>query len=231
MSNDNGWGVAMTDDSRAFWQKASRVFDERAEEYDSWYDDSLLFAIELATLQDLQTTFATPRVEIGVGPGRFAAELGVAVGIDPARAPLAMAGQRIAGVCQGVGEDLPLRPAMVGSLFILFTLCFAAQPERVLAEAELVLQPGGHLVLGVIPASGPWGQALAAKKQAGHPFYQYATFYEIREIEGWLGAAGLEVVERRSSLYQGPKNLTAFESSRPGWTRDAGFVVLVARKG
>ncbi len=221
----------MSDDKRPYWQKASQVFDERAQEYDSWYDDSLLFDIELAALQELETELVGPRVELGVGPGRFAAELGVAVGIDSARTPLTIAGRRIAGVCQGTGEDLPLIADGVGTLFILFTLCFMDQPQRVLAQAEQVLRPGGHLVLGMIPARGPWGQALQAKKEAGHPFYEYASFYEMKEVEGWLATAGLQVVELRSSLYQGPEGLVEFESSRPGWHGDAGFVVLVARKG
>ncbi len=225
-----GWGEAMRDDRRSLWQKAAQVFEERAQEYDSWYDESLLFAIELAALQEIDTELAEPRVELGVGPGRFGGELGVTVGIDPARAPLVLASQRIAAVCQGVGEDLPLRPATVGTLFILFTLCFTQDPARVLAQAGQALRPGGHLVLGVIPGSGPWGQALQGKKEAGHPFYKYATFYELEEIGRWLAAADLQLVEQRSSLYQRPENLAGFESSRSGWRSGAGFAVLVARK-
>lgn len=221
----------MTADSRPFWQKASQVFDERAEEYDGWYDESLLFAIELAALQELETELAPPRVELGVGPGRFASALGVTVGIDPAWTPLTIAAQRIAGVCQGVGEDLPLIRDGVGTLFILFTLCFTHQPGRVLLQAGQALRPGGHLVLGVIPGGGPWGQSLRAKKEDGHPFYQYASFYEMDRIEEWLAAAGLQVVETRSSLYQRPDSLAGYESSRPGFDKDAGFVVVVARKG
>jgi SAM-dependent methyltransferase len=221
----------MNGDDRPFWQKAAQVFDERALEYDGWYDESLLFAIELAALKELQTELAQPRVELGVGPGRFAGELGVTVGIDPARGPLVLASRRIAGVCQGVGEDLPLRPDAIGTLFILFALCFTEKPARVLVQVAQALRPGGHLVLGLVPGSGPWGQALQAKKTAGHPFYHYAAFYEVREVKGWLRAAGLQIVEQRSSLYQRPEALAEFESSQVGWHKDAGFVVLVARKG
>ncbi len=223
-------GQQMDKDDKAFWRKASQVFDQRAAEYDSWYDESLLFSIELAALRDIETELVEPRLEVGVGPGRFAGELGVTLGIDPARAPLVIAGQRITGVCQGVGEDLPLSHNCIGTCFILFTLCFVDRPSRVLSQVSQALRPGGHLVLGMIPGSGPWGRFLQAKKESGHPFYQYATFYEVAEVEGWLDGAGLEVVEQRSSLYQEPEALTEFEPSQTGWHDNAGFVVLVARK-
>ncbi|PLX51243.1 MAG: hypothetical protein C0613_01190 [Desulfobulbaceae bacterium] len=221
----------MAEKNRPAWQEAARVFDQRAAEYDKWYDDSLLFAIELAALKDLQTPLGGPRVEVGCGPGRFAAELDVILGIDPAWTPLTLAAPRLAGVCQGVAEHLPLRPEAIGTLFVLFTLCFVEDPLQVVRQAAKVLRPGGHLVLGLVPGEGPWGRALAAKGRAGHPFYRHASFYEVVQVEQWLAAAGFRLVEQRSSLYQGPDELHGFEPSRSGRSRGAGFVVLVARKG
>ena len=55
-----------------FWRQAAGVFDERAAEYDGWFEDSLLFAIERGALQELDTPLLDPKLEIGVGPGRFA---------------------------------------------------------------------------------------------------------------------------------------------------------------
>ncbi len=60
-----------------FWRQAARVFDERAAEYDAWFEGSLLFAIEREALQELATPLLGPKLEIGVGPGRFAEALGV----------------------------------------------------------------------------------------------------------------------------------------------------------
>ena len=61
---------------------AVRVFHEHAKIYDSWYENSLVFAIELAALQSLQTVMKGPGIEIGVGPGRFAREIGLEFGLD-----------------------------------------------------------------------------------------------------------------------------------------------------
>ena len=212
------------------WQQTSQVFDEKAAEYDSWFDESLLFDIELAALQELTTPLSEPRLELGVGPGRFAEKLGVMVGVDPAHAPLQIASERIPVVCQGVGEQLPLKDESMATVYVLFTLCFTQQPQQVVAEAYRVLQAGGHLVLGTIPADSPWGHALQEKKEADHPFYRHARFYEVRQLVQWLVGQGFEAREIRTSLFQTPDELAEMESSRPGLVEDAGFAILVVQK-
>ena len=42
------------------WRQAARVFQERADEYDSWYEDSLLFTTELSALQQIATPLPDP---------------------------------------------------------------------------------------------------------------------------------------------------------------------------
>jgi len=212
------------------WREKSAVFDERAREYDQWYEGSQLFGIECGALTDLATPFSPPALEIGVGPGRFAAALGTRFGLDPAWAPLALARRRGVLVGQGVGEQLPYRNSAFGAVYLLFTLCFLAGPGAALVECCRVLRPGGHLVLGLVPASSPWGKALAAKKAAGHPFYRHAGFYEVVEAEVLLASAGFAVAERRSTLLQAPAAELAAEQSRDGLVAGAGFVVLVGRK-
>lgn len=212
------------------WRPGAAVFDERATEYDRWYEGSPIFAIELGALEELATPIARPALEIGVGPGRFAAALGTRFGLDPAWAPLALARKRGVLVSQGVGEQLPYRSGAFAGLYLLFTLCFLAEPATVLAECHRVLGPGGHLVLGLVPAASPWGQALNAKKAADHPFYRHARFYETGEAERLLDEAGFTLVERRCTLLQPPGSELAPEASRAGVVRGAGFVVLVGRK-
>jgi len=50
-------------------------------------------------------------IEIGVGSGRFAAPLGVQVGIDPSPAMLARAAARGITIVEGTAEDLPFADA------------------------------------------------------------------------------------------------------------------------
>ena len=133
-------------------REAARVFHEHAEEYDNWHTDSLVFAIELSALKSLQTKVGGPGMEIGVGPGHFARELGLQFGLDPAWNPLVRASRRGIQCCQGFGEQLPVKDKSLGVIYLLFTLCFAADPKKVLVECCRCLRDDGHLVVGIIPA-------------------------------------------------------------------------------
>ena len=211
-----------------FWRQAAQVFDERAAEYDGWFESSLLFAIERAALHELITPLLGPKLEVGVGPGRFAEALGVEFGVDPALAPLALAKKRGVRVSQAVGEALPYADQSMRTVLLLFTFCFLADPRPVLLECRRVLKPGGHLVLGLIVADSPWGRVLQQKKEAGHPFYRQARFYEPSKVEQCLVGCGFAVEERRSSLIQSPEALREMEHSQAGLVSQAGFAILVA---
>lgn len=212
------------------WRQASQVFDQRAEEYDSWFEDSMLFDIELAALKEIHAPILGPKLEIGVGSGRFARAMNVTFGVDPAITPLLISQKRGIRVIQSTGEELPVAGNVMGTVFLLFALCFISDPMLVFIECSRVLKEGGHLVIGMIPSTGPWGQALQEKKKKGHPFYEYARFYDPAEVDMMLEDAGFCLVEKRSSLFQLPDNVQEFEHSIPGSLREAGFQIIVARK-
>lgn len=221
----------MKDEHVPFWRKASGVFHSRAAEYDQWFDDSdLLFQIELEALQQLQNDLGDPKLEIGVGPGRFATALDIDYGIDPAHAPLLIAAGRSIASCQGVGEHLPVQQQRIGSVFLLFTLCFLDNPLAVLKECHRVLKPEGYLIIGMVPLSSQWGRLLHTKKEQQHPFYEHARFYKIDTVMEWLGKCGFTLTEIRSTLMQAPDSLKEMEVSCEGFSDQAGFVVLVGKK-
>jgi SAM-dependent methyltransferase len=212
------------------WQEVAEVFDDRAEEYDRWFEDSLPFQIELQTLRELETPLRSPRLEVGVGSGRFAAALGLEFGVDPALSPLRKAAGRGVAVARAVGEFLPVRPGGVKTIFLLFTLCFLGDHRRVLAECHRVLPREGHLVLGVVNGASRWGEMLRRKKREGNPFYRHARFYEKEVVLAWLAETGFSLIEGRSALFQEPEALRGPEKSKPGLSGDAGFLVMVAGK-
>ena len=210
--------------------KSSEVFHERAKEYDSWFDNSLLFDIETAAVRSLPLPVATPALEIGVGPGRFAEALGSGFGIDPAFAPLQIAKTRNISVSQAIGEALPFCDNAYARVSLFFTLCFVQNPAGVLSESYRILQETGQLVLGFVPATSQWGMNLQQKKEEGHPFYEHARFFTVDEVKALLTKQRFSLKASVSSLYQAPSEVTHMESPRPGMDKNAGFVVLAATK-
>jgi SAM-dependent methyltransferase len=213
------------------WPEAARPFNERAAEYDRWFADNPLFGIELAALQASGETLPRPRLEIGVGPGRFAQALGIEYGIDPAISPLQLAGRRgIIGI-SGTGENLPIRQASIGTVYLLFTLCFLPDPLAVLGECARVLRPGGRLIIGLIPGGSAWGRRLSERGKAGDPFYRHARFRTIAETKQMLARQGFQLEDAWSTLRQPPGRQLRFEPPQPGAEESAGFCVLMAAQG
>ena len=47
--------------------RAAKSFHNHAEEYDSWFEDSLVYEIEVTALKSLHAQMDDPKMEIGVG--------------------------------------------------------------------------------------------------------------------------------------------------------------------
>ena len=134
------------------------LFERLAARYGAWHDGPVgaaVFPSEVACLAPLLRGLPRPWAEVGVGSGRFAAALGVDVGLDPAAAPLALARSRGIRVVRGVGEQLPPRTGVFGVVLIMVTVCFADDPAALLAEARRVVRRDGAVVLGEVFAGSP----------------------------------------------------------------------------
>ncbi len=169
------------------------------------------------------------RIEVGAGSGRFAAALGLDVGLDPARAPLRLAARRAVAVVQGVGERLPFGDRTFAAVVLVFTLCFADDPTALLDEARRVLAPSGRLVCGVVPLDSAWGRRYETQGRARHPFYQGAQFFTLAEHLRMLTSAGFVLTGAFSTLTQAPSDDPVEEVVQNGLVPGAGFVALQAR--
>ena len=203
------------------------LFERLAARYDAWYDGpagAAVFPSEVSCLRPLLAGLPRPWAEVGVGSGRFAAALGVEVGLDPAAAPLALAASRGVHVIRGTGERLPFRSGVLGAVLIVVTMCFADDPAALLAEARRVTRADGAVVLGEVFAESAWGRWYERKGAAGHPFYAAARFMTRDQTLAVVTAAGLRVQAARSTLCQPPTDAPQREPAHEGETAAAGFV-------
>lgn len=207
-------------------------FDDLASAYDAWFEEEgkLAFDIEVRAFQEVVASLNKPWLEIGVGSGRFARALGIENGIDPSIRLAEMARRRGVETVLGKGEQEPFRDESLGTVFLIVTLCFVDSPPGILSEAHRILVPGGKAVLGLVLRDSPWGRFYEEKKQEGHRFYKYATFYRYGDVVKLLEQAGFTMERVISTLFQKPGKVEHIESPQSGFYPGAGFTVLVAER-
>jgi len=203
-------------------------FDTHHQRYDAWFErHAAAYQSELLAVRAL-LPWEGLGLSIGVGTGRFAAPLGVQVGIDPARKVLAYAQTRGISLVQGIAEALPFADATFARILSVTTLCFVDDAAAMLAEAYRVLQPGGALVLGIIDRDSTLGQHYLAH-QAENVFYRDASFYSGDELHDLLRDGGFGEFEWLQTLSQPLPEIREVEPLRPG-RGQAAFVVVRARR-
>jgi len=164
-------------------------FEAHHRRYDDWFvRHAAAYQSELLAIRAL-LPWRGLGLAIGVGTGRFAAPLGVQVGIDPAREVLDYAANRGILTVQAIAETLPFSDSSFDYALSVTTICFVDDATAMLAEAYRVLKPGGELVIGFIDRTSDLGQHYLAH-QAENVFYREATFYSADEVEQLLRDTG-----------------------------------------
>ncbi|MFO8100935.1 MAG: class I SAM-dependent methyltransferase [Dehalococcoidia bacterium] len=207
-------------------------FNSFAQDYDAWFEDEgrLIFSIEAYSLRELATPSPSPKLEIGVGTGRFAEAIGIDCGIDPSAKALAIGKKEGINLIQAMGEKAPFINRAFGTAVLITTLCFVGSGRQVLEEAGRVLRDEGKILLGLILKDSPWGKLYENKKAQGHPVYQNAFFRSYDEVAELLGNAGFRIDRVMSTLFQPPGEVKEFEYPREGYQAGAGFLGILAGK-
>ncbi len=204
-------------------------FSSRVLEYDRWFEENRdIYRAELEAVRLHLPRDSTPSLEVGVGTGRFAAPLGVEVGLDPSLEMLHVAKRRGIGPVVGVGENLPFSSGSLALVLAVTTLCFCRNPFLVLEEMRRVLKRGGRAVVSIIDRDSPLG-SLYEKKRERSPFYGHAVFLGAGELFEMMEAAGFVNLESSQTLFGTALEEVSTEV-REG-SGDGGFAVVSGVKG
>ncbi|MCK5246788.1 class I SAM-dependent methyltransferase [Candidatus Bipolaricaulota bacterium] len=204
-------------------------FELRAHEYDVWYDQfPNTFRSEILALCALLPP-SGKRVEIGVGTGRFAAELGIPMGVEPAEGMAVLARGRGIHVVRGSAEALPMDSKSVDAIFFITTLCFVQDLHLALGEAFRILRPGGHCIVGLLPLDSPLGQLTLARAD-DDAFFRHANLRTKSKVFQALEDAGFTIGQTMQTLLGSPEKFEV-EIQFPKTGHDRGsFIVLRASK-
>lgn len=203
-------------------------FETHHRRYDEWfvrhaaaYQSELLAVRALLPLRGLG-------LAIGVGTGRFAAPLGVQIGIDPAREVLNYAANRGISSVQAVAEALPFADCSFDFVLCVTTICFVDNASAMMSEAYRVLKPGGELLIGFIDRESDLGQHYLAH-QVENVFYRDATFYSAAEVEQILHDTGFIETVWIQTLSKTLNEINEIEALHTGYGEGA-FVVVKANR-
>ena len=202
------------------------MFDRYYNKYDAWYEkNKFAYLSELAVLKKL-VPINKKGLEIGVGTGRFAAPLGISIGVDPSHRMLDIARERGVNVRWGSGEDLQFLDNTFDYILIMITICFVKDPLRVLQEARRVLKNEGQLLMGIIDKNSFLGKFYRQKKSI---FYHKAHFFSVEELTQLLKKAGFNKFSYCQTLFELPERIKDIEKPLRGFGK-GGFVLIKARK-
>ena len=204
------------------------VFDQHVDAYEAWFDrHPQAYASELEAVRALLPQTGVG-LEVGVGTGRFAAPLGVRLGVEPSAAMRRIAEARGVAVVDGTAEALPFPDEAVDYVLMVTTLCFLDDAGQAMREIHRVLRPGGALVLAFIDRESRLGRRYE-EHRANSTFYRAAHFHSPDEIKRLLLAAGFQALIFRQTLFGEPSAMQQPDPVREGYGEGA-FVVIRGEK-
>jgi len=204
----------------------NNFFNKYYKRYDTWYDEN-----KFAYLSELEAVkkVIPPKgygLEVGVGSGRFAAPLGISVGIDSSEKMVELAKNRGVEARIGSGAKLSFDDSTFDYVAIIFTICFVQEPGKVLEEATRVLKKGGKIIVGIVDKESFLGKFYEEKESV---FYEGAQLFSVKEITKLLEETGFGDFSYYQTLFDFPGNIKAIETPLEGYGK-GGFVVISAAK-
>lgn len=167
---------------------ATNPFDPIAKEYDHWFNEnSSVFLSELEAVKCFVPKHGNG-IEIGVGTGRFASELGIKHGIEPSKKMAEIARQRGIDVKIGVAENLDYANESFDFAIMVAVDPFVQDIQKTYNQIFRILRKGGKLIVGTLHKDGEVAKRYMAMKDS--EVYKHAKFHTVEETIFQLKTSG-----------------------------------------
>ena len=171
------------------------------ENYEKWFvENNCLFASEVKALKQLVPA-AGEGIEIGVGTGIFAIELGVNQGLEPSEEMRAKAIERGISVIDASAEKIPIADERYDFALMITVDCFLEDVLQAFRETQRILRTNGFFIIAFLDRETALGRIYEKKKNTS-PSYKNANFHSAEEIENYLKLAGFVIEERKQTVFE-----------------------------
>ncbi|MDA3780631.1 MAG: class I SAM-dependent methyltransferase [Bacteroidales bacterium] len=166
------------------------AFDNYSDEYENWFTrNHFVFQSELEAVKKAMLDTGDG-IEIGIGSGIFAKQLGIKEGVEPSDAMRKKAVEKGINAINGVAENLPYDDNSKDFVVMITSICFVDDINKSFKEISRVLKSNGSLILAFVDKDSPVGKMYLENKDKSL-FYKDALFrgteelYEVLKSEGF----------------------------------------------
>jgi len=205
-----------------------KPFEEHPDLYENWFEkNKFVYLSELEAVRKLLPENGKG-LEIGVGSGRFAASLGIKLGIEPSPVMSKIARQRGIITIDGSAENLPVASSSIDFALMVTTICFLDDVMKSFLEVHRILKDDGQFLVGFVDRKSTIGKEYEKFKKE-NIFYKYATFYSTEEVLAFYRKAGLSKFKIVQTIFNNLNEVISIEPVIDGYGKGS-FVVIKGLK-
>jgi SAM-dependent methyltransferase len=206
-------------------------FDQHVATYEEWFKHyPYVYQSELVAIRKLWPAGDhLISLEIGSATGRFAKDLGITEGLEPARNMAAVAEARGIKTWCGIAESLPYKAEQFDVVLMNFCISYLEHPAQSIDEAFRVLKDNGCLIIGFLDKDSGIGHDYEKRKPFSL-FYRQANFYSVSDVVQMVADAGFANLIFQQTLLTPINKITTIEDSIPGYGKGSYVFIKAIKK-
>ncbi len=203
-------------------------FEQHYIEYEAWFErNRFTYQSELAAVKEFIPDNKRG-IEIGLGSGKFAAPLGIKIGVEPSPKMREIAKNHGLEVFNAVAEALPFSDGSFDFVLMVTTICFVDDIRLAFKESYRILKHSGLLIVGFIDKNSFIGRLYERNKQKS-VFYRQAHFYYTDEVISYLKEENFRKFDILQTIFHDSSEINRVEPIRRGYG-EGSFVVIKSMK-